>query len=173
MRIGIDIDDTVAQTYEVLKKELLKQNYDLSCYPNMYRKDPLVKELYLKKGSEISSLLPLKRNARRVINKLKDEGNEIYFITARGKEFYSDAYETTYNWLIKKRIKFDKLIVGADDKAKTCVEYNINIFIDDAVKHVLKVKEQDIRGIVYTSRYNKDIKDLERITDWDELLDIL
>lgn len=173
MRIGIDIDDTVAKTYETMRIELLKQGYDLDTYDNIYHKHPLVEEIYGKRSDELSLVLPLKKNAKEIINTLKKQGNEIYFITARSKKFYQNAYNTTYNWLINNGIMFDKLIVEAAKKDAICEENNIDLFIDDSIEHVKSVNEKNIRGIIYTSRYNKDIKELERINDWNELLDVI
>ena len=59
------------------------------------------------------------------------------------------------------------------DKDDVCEEYNIDLFIDDSIDHVRSANKKNIRGILYTSKYNKNIKDLERIDDWNELLDIL
>lgn len=173
MRIGIDIDDTVAQTYETIKKELLKQGYDLDTYDNIYHKNPLVEEIYTNRSDELSLVLPLKNNAKEIINKLKEQGNEIYFITARSRKFYQDAYNTTYTWLINNGIEFDKLIVEAGKKDAICEENNIDLFIDDSIDHVKSINDKNIRAIIYTSRYNIDAKDLERINDWNELLDII
>ena len=57
-----------------------------------------------------------RENAVEVINKLKNDGNEIIIITARDSEFHDDPYKYSKDWLDKNNIYYDKLVVNARNK---------------------------------------------------------
>lgn len=71
--------------------------------------------------------------------------------------------------LIKGANYKDKFIVG---KKEECQKHNINIFIDDKIKHVKKVSEVGIKSLLFDNVYNKDCP-IKRIYSFKELLDIL
>jgi len=49
-----------------------------------------------------------------------NNGIEIVVITARNNTYYKDALNMTLNWLNKEKIPSSKLIINAQNKAKTC-----------------------------------------------------
>ena len=71
--------------------------------------------------------------AKEVINQLRKDSNEIYFITARHKSNKFDIEETTKKWLKSNDIKYEKIYLTVLDKAKVVKENNIDIFIDDNI----------------------------------------
>lgn len=182
MRIGIDIDDTICNTWECLipyvskyfnidKKKLIygdkpydfmwETNYDEYCkFARIYYK--LLAPKYR-----------LKNNARKIINKLKQEKNEIIFITARSNNGFDDPYKISYDYLIKKNIKFDKLIVGAKDKGSICKEENIDIFIDDSIDNCEKIVSYNIKVLLFNSKYNKNCKKYTRVYNWNQVYKII
>ena len=77
---------------------------------------------YYKNVLEECTVMP---NADEVIRKLKNEGNEIYFITARLTNISNcNTEEITKKSLEKFNIPYDKLIVNASDKLEVCKENN-------------------------------------------------
>ncbi|MDD3187598.1 MAG: hypothetical protein PHD02_03955 [Bacilli bacterium] len=172
MRIGIDIDDTVAETYDFLKEEMLKRGIDLDSSKEFYFLSEDVKKFYLEKSDELSPFIPTKENAVRTINNLKHKGHNIYFITARGG-YYKNPYEITYNWLKDSGFEFDDLITGAGRKDTVCEELNIDLFIDDSIDHIKEVSNKGIRTIIFTAKYNEEFSESERINNWRDLEDIL
>ena len=101
MNIGIDIDDTISNTYEYLfpyaqqytinelKKEI--KNVNRNALDHMYTttfhnwNKEEEKEFFRKYYKEILNKVQPKEYAVEVINKLKKQGHKIYLITARFK----------------------------------------------------------------------------------------
>lgn len=170
MRIGIDIDDTVAKTYETINKIIKKKyNYDLEKFDRIYFSNDLVKKLLLEENEYIDSLIEPKENAVSVVNSLKDKGWEIYFITARNDKYYDNAYLSSYNWLKKHGFKFDKILTSASNKAEVCIKNNIDIFIDDSINHYKNVTKKGIKSYLFTSYLNKLYTVNDRVDNWSKI----
>ena len=101
--------------------------------------------------------------AREIIKKLKEEGNNIYIITARNEEglpaeAYGKMQQFTKTWLDKNNIMYDKLIFAPDDeKINQCIENNVDVMIEDSPRNILSISSR-IPVIKYNCRYNDKIK---------------
>ena len=119
MNIGIDIDDTVSNTQEFklahgveycvneLKEfNLIKPNeayaIDIFGWDNETEKK-FFNDYFIEKMIDIQP----KILAKEVINKLKDEGHNIYFITARNDNIISNSLQVSKEWLDKNEFKYD------------------------------------------------------------------
>jgi len=182
MKIGIDIDDTITDTmlyltkfiasYFNLDENYLKDNniYYINLPDNIKNKE---KEFCYNVFEEELMNIPIKNNAKNIINKLKKEGNEIIIITARDHETYKNPVEQTEKQLKKFGINYDKLICTRDKK-KACLDEKIDIFIDDSMSNLLKVKEVVKKVYLFTSPYNKDYKvEYERVDEWTLLYELI
>lgn len=186
MNIGIDIDDTISNTFEIslpiaekYVKNVLKKDVkpDFSnVIDHFYIKNifKLTKEEDLefwdKNYTAVTKAVKPKESAVKVINKLKKEGNNIFIITARWDTESASAYEVSKKWLEENNICYDKLIIGADDKGEIAKELGVDIFIDDSSKHCESVSKQGIKTYIFTSVMNKNYKaiDFDRVNSWDE-----
>ena len=159
MRIGIDIDDTMTDIKEKLTKAAIKyakslnkdiQNIDNNDIVDIYNNGNIYQKLFNFNYEELKYFLGTiqeeitdnafpRENCVEVINKLHNDGNEIYIITARDKEFHEDPYLQSKEWLEKNSIYYDKLIVNARDKKIACLENNIALLIDDSISNCLNV----------------------------------
>ena len=184
MRIGIDIDDTTVVTVksmikyadiydrEQLGKKGINGNFGL--IQNRYYLQALYgwsKEEKFAFFAGALVFLPLP-NAPEVIRKLREEGNEIFFITARLNNIKNCDTETiTQNTLNENNIPYDKLIVNASDKLKVCQEYGIDIFIEDSFDTCKELQENGIKSYLMTTKMNENIEtgDIERVSCWDEI----
>ena len=184
MRIGIDIDDTISNTASYLieeavvydrlyKKKGVVDNtaYDFCDIFNWKKNDKYDFYKYIYQN-EIHQM-PIKPHAKEVINKLKKEGHKIYIITRRDFDIYKDPYKASKNWLKKNKIKFDKLIVRAEDKGKACKELNVDIFIDDLPSNCERVLEEQVNVLMFDTPYNKDEKRFNRVVSWEEIYNIV
>ena len=106
MRIGIDIDDTITNTWNYLIPMFSKKfNIPIDKIkelPPYYGaiKESVSLEDYFKSMREYEHLMqdvPLKADVKDILTKLKADGNTIIFITARGNNGYSDPYLITKN----------------------------------------------------------------------------
>lgn len=183
MRIGIDIDDTITDTWSYMVP-IYSQVFNIPVeelsnslpYYNSVKKLNLTVEEYFKimqpYYEENTLNIPIKKDAKEVINALKKEGHKIIFITARGK-MYREPASITEVYLEKNGIMYDKLITNATDKATICKNENIDLFIDDSYKHCLSVSSVGIKVLMYNANYNKNIKEFNHIASWNEVYDYI
>ncbi len=101
MRIGIDIDDTICKTREMVEVKLSEYcminnlNYD-----EVYNNEIMMEKFYDEKLEEIYKYADPKKNVVDVLRRLRNKGNEIYIITARGAQIRTDIdyYKVTLEW---------------------------------------------------------------------------
>lgn len=181
MNIGVDIDDTITNTYETLltiismkyglnHKKLISQKLGYAeVYSNLDNFDLYKKDLFYMMARSVT----LKENVVEIIKKLKEEGNNIIFITARNYDDYVDPYKVSIDYLRKNNIPFDKLFVDVYDKGSLCKKENIDIFIDDNVRNCNSVKDVGIRTIQFDTDFALKIDDVEHVSSWNELYELL
>ncbi len=182
MRIGIDIDDTITDSWNFLIP-FFSERYDIpaetlkTSFPYFRAVENLMtKEEYFQNirdlcNNEIINA-PLREGAYEYINKLYDEGNEIIFITARGIE-YDNAYRLTKDYLRKMHIPYSKIIVSAYNKSIPCLEEKIDLFIDDSIVHCKEVAETGIKTLLYETPYNKIDETLNHIKSWKKVYEYI
>lgn len=184
MRIGIDIDDTMTDSTKVVREYINK--YD-ECYcddkhliNNLesiirgFLVDETTKNFFQDHSLEMAYDIKIKDNVKYIIDKLRDEGNEIYIITARSDKFYRNAQELCKDYLKKHDINYDKLITSQTFKVETCKNENIDLMIDDAIDTVENVNKEGIKSILFTSEINKDKEThVKRVSNWLELYDVI
>lgn len=191
MRIGIDIDDTLTDTYELifnyaqyftaneLKKEInqvdrekIKDRFTKN-FHNWSKEDD---EVFFDKYYEtIVSNVRIKPFAKEIIDKLRDEKNEIYFITARFLSNKFDIEQATKKWLEENEIEYEGIYLNVSDKAKIIKENNIDILIDDNINNCLNAVENGIKTYIMDSLVNYSFKDerIERIYSWPHLYQVI
>jgi uncharacterized HAD superfamily protein len=175
MRIGIDIDDTITNTYEDILKEVSsyykidynnlisnKVNYDM-LYNSLKDYDVFCKKYYEKIIENVS----LKENVVEVLERLNKK-YEIIFITARNKNEYNDPYLITKKYLDKNKIPYDGIYTEVINKGKFCYENNIDIFIDDSIKNCNDTLNYKINTIIFDNIYNKNCN-IKRLYNWLEI----
>lgn len=114
----------------------------------------------------------LMMNANKVLKKLKEEGNEIYFITARLTNINNcNTEEITKNTLKESNIEYDKLIINASDKLKVCEDEGIELFVEDSYDTCKELAENGIKSILMTTKMNQKIEagNIPRVHNWDEV----
>lgn len=173
MRIGLDIDDTICYTNRVLMKyadiynkehgnrKLLKR--DTNNFSEVYGWDDdevytFFRTYYLDALKEIEP----KEDVKEVLEKLREEGHKIIFITVRNDKECGgegEAHRITTEWLNKYEIPYDELNLDIHDKKAFCKEHNIDVFMDDSIKTVSAVKELGIKTFIAMNNFNLDFKD--------------
>lgn len=178
MKIGIDIDDTMADTFDYLMpyiaeffnidiKYLKDNNISYSNLPEEMKEREL--EFAKKYYDKIIPDTPFKAKVTEYIDKIKALGHEIIVITARDKTLYTDEYKTTIEELQNNNIHYDKLICNFD-KAKICKTEKIDLLIDDSITNCNKVNELGIEVILFSSKANvNDKTSLYRVNNWKDV----
>lgn len=193
MNIGIDIDDTISETFETLlpysqkytiedlnKESKIDFRADLSnhfyiVYMNNWTENEAI-NFWNKYYAEILKKVNIKTFAANVINKLKDQGHKIYLITARWDMPGDNIKEITEKWLEEKEVKYDELIINASDKTKLVEENKIDIFIDDSFNNCKSIAENtNSKVYMMTSRVNGNLNDdkVKRVFSWPEVYDLI
>lgn len=193
MNIGIDIDDTISETFETLLPYAQKYTIDdLKRTSKIELDTNSVDHLYIvhmngwgeeeainfwsKYYGEILSNLNIKKFASDVIKKLKDEGHKIYLITARWDMPNDNIKEITKKWLEEKEVEYDELIINASDKAKLVKEKEIDLFIDDSFKNCKSIVDNtDAKVYMMSSRVNENLNDerIRRVFSWPEIYNLI
>lgn len=118
--------------------------------------------------------------APQILEKLQEEGNKIFIITARNEsgmppEYEGKMQELTKKWLLDNNIKYKKLIFTDDtNKLKNCIENNIDVMVEDSPINIKNIS-QKIKVIKFDCQYNKDIdgKNILTAYSWYHIYDII
>lgn len=180
MKIGIDIDDTITDSYDIITsayayctKSTQKTfiNNKLSYY-DLEKNYPNYKDFTIKAFSKIMPYAKVKNKAKEVIDKLHEMGYIIEIVSARNTTEYEDPYGITYNYLKKNNIYFDKLNVSIKDKGKFCKENNINVLIDDSIDNLNDALKYGIKTIIFNNVFNENEENFTRVNSWTDILNI-
>lgn len=184
MRIGIDVDDTITNSYDSIM-DLIGKKYSINSeklkeagttYYDIMADNINFPDYDKFCASNFESLLsnvPLKEGAKEVINKLHEEGHQIVIISARNDKEYLNPYMTTYMYLVKHDILFDKIFVNILNKGEFCKIKKIDLFIDDSVINCKSAVNSGIRTFLFDNTFNKKNIDLKRVYNWNEIYDIV
>ncbi len=189
MKIGIDIDDTTFLTVKSMLKYADKFEEEISGIPTnrdsfgliknryylkaLYGWDDKTKfdffDKYYKNVLEECTMLP---NADKIIKKLKEEGDIIYFVTARLMNIKNcDTEEITKKSLQDFDIPYDSLNLHISDKLKFFKENQMDLCIEDSYETCRELTDNGIKSILMTTKMNADIDDTEitRVNNWNEI----
>lgn len=187
MNIGIDIDDTISNTYDVLfnyaqKYTIIDKNKEIkdvnrNATTHMYAKtfhnwnDEEEKECLDKYYENVVKEVKPKMFSAEIINKLKSEGNKIFLITARFKSEKFDVKELTLKWLKENNINYDELIMDAQNKVEIAQEKNIDIFVDDSISNCEAMANAGIKTYMMDFIINCNYKNekVTRVYSWPHL----
>lgn len=192
MNIGIDIDDTISNSFESVFTNAQKSDIEFgnSGDPKQYGKiadNNYIETMYPEWSKEQTDLFweryfidmltiaTPKDEVAEILKKLKQEGNNIIIITSR-YEFEEDSHlvqNYTQKWLEKNNIVYDKLVMNAQNKLNASKENDVEMFIDDSVAHCRNVQSCGIITFLYTSTCNQAVEanDLQRVYSWPQIYD--
>ena len=191
MKFVIDLDDTISDTdgysEQYIKNFIAENNLPIKFLNSTVRfadaKFDWTRETairwYKKYGDEMMLHFPIKGNAVKIINSLYAKGHEIIICTARDIDWHTDPEGITKQWLEDVGLKYTKLYVGRFDKEKVCEEENADVFIDDdlgIVSRVKKLLQNKVKTFLVTSNYNKDMQITDgviRVSNFTEILNCL
>ena len=183
MRIGVDIDNVLSNFNEILLnkyiehdksingKGIVNQDVDIR---DMFNWDKEYEEKFYKENIEyFASLFEPIEECSKYVKLLKEEGNIIYIISGRDNGEYSNPYKMTIDWLKKYDIVYDKLFLvdayNSHSKTEICLEYNIDVMIDDSKRMCKDIKDNGIRALLMDTPYNRDTNEFERVNSWKEI----
>lgn len=176
MRIGIDIDGVLTDierfVADYLSKYCIENNIEYKIGESSYNVHETF-NISKEQGNNFwdTCIEDYAKNekarpfAREVIEKLKQEGNEIYIITARWGTSRDDEKgnkmrETVKNWLCEYKIPYDKLIFSKAEKERKSdeiIENKIDLMIEDNPNNINEISKI-IPVICYHAEYNNKCK---------------
>ncbi|NYF24862.1 HAD family acid phosphatase [Sporosarcina sp. JAI121] len=185
MKIGFDIDDTLINLREhafQIYNTKLNRTVELELFHALDKVE--IHELFdmtAEQGNEMwnSSLeeiyftsCPPYPDAVKTLQRLDREGHEIYYITARPKVHG----ERTIEWMIENKFPVDKdrFYYGMKDEDKVNIiqELNLDYYFDDKPAVLETLKNRPVKLFAKSQSYNRHL-DIQRITEWSELFDLL
>lgn len=189
MKIGIDIDDTTFITVKAMLKYADKFQEEISGLTTnrnnfglinnryylkvLYGWDDKTKfaffNKYYKNVLEECEMLP---RASEIIQKLKDDGNSIHFITARLTNIHNcNTEKITIESLNKFNIPYDSLDISIKDKLSFCRKNNIDILIEDSYETCKELNDAGFKTLLMTTKMNSNIIDdnITRVNSWEEI----
>lgn len=186
MKIGIDIDGVLTDIekwqldygskfyYENYHKGIVNyKGYETDeIFDSSHEIDGLFWNKYFK---DYSMNIEVRKFASEVISKLKNDGYEIYIITARGS-FLSHSSsvmdkdeneQIVKDWLNENNIYYDQIIFSPEDKLSICISNKIDIMIEDKVDNINKISSK-IPVICYNAGYNEECigKNIYKVYSW-------
>ena len=187
MRIGLDIDNVILETDEEILKEMLiedknKRNKGIInnnadyIFLGMFDWSKEEIDAFLNtKMEDIAKNLKPKKDAKYYIDKLIDDGHEIYLISNRSNKQYQNDYLTTKKNLEVNDIKYNKLIITeSNDKSKECLDEKIDLMIDDRASNCMKLLDKNINCLLFKTKYEKrSFNNLNSVSSWHELYEYI
>lgn len=189
MRIGIDIDGVLTDferwQLDVGSKFFSKYNKTIVNHIGYSVREvfgvskDLSSKFWNEHLFEYATDEPARKYASEIIEKLRDENNEIFIITARfltdqDTEQGDKMRKVVIKWLKKQNIPYDKIIFSPEDKMEICLENNIDLMIEDCVDNINKISKK-IPVICWHAGYNKDCKgkNIYRAYSWYDVYGII
>lgn len=183
MRIGIDIDGVLTDIERFIAdygtKYCIENNLQINIKEGEYDEFKTfnwTEEQGIKFWNEYivyyATKYPARDFAAEVIKKLKEEGHEIYIVTARNdygvpKEYNGKMRDFVTQWLKNNNIYYDKIIYTEESKLPYCVGNYIEVMIEDWDKNVKEISTK-IPVLCFDCGYNKNVegKNITRVYSW-------
>ena len=183
MRIGVDIDNVLSNFNEILLNKYIEHDKSINgkgivnqdvYIRDMFNWDKEYEKNFYKENIEyFASLFEPIEECYKYVKLLKEEGNTIYIISGRDNGEYSNPYKMTIDWLKKYDIVYDELFLvdayNSHSKTEICIEYNIDVMIDDSKRMCKDIKDNGIRALLMDTPYNRDTNEFERVNSWKEI----
>ena len=192
MNIGIDIDDTIANTFEVMFAYSQKYTAeDLKRSDKIIELEDIKTHFYcqaMHSWSKEEEIEFFKKYYEKILietkpftcsietlEELRKLGHKIILITARFEVSSFDVKELTIKWLKKYNVPYDKLIINASTKVEAVLKNSIDIFVDDSYKNCKEVSDAGIKSLIMDTKCNRGIKDekIERVYSWPHIKQII
>lgn len=187
MIIGIDIDNTITYTTEMIMHYagIFGRERGLNTVPNLseyYLEEALgwssesVEEFFNIYLESIYREVWPKEQVSETIERLQKD-HRIVLITSRNYRFPS-IEEVTREWLKRNHIAYDELVLNATpdmyhfSKVAVCMQYGVNIMIEDH-HELARELSSFIPVVLFDYPYNREVEsdNIFRVSNWPEAYD--
>jgi uncharacterized HAD superfamily protein len=176
MRIGVDIDGVIADSYTVWLQELnryygkniaILEHYDMHLAFDIPYDD--MNEFFIQNTAHLYNLPQPMQGAKEGIQTLLTKGHEVIYITARVPE----EKEVTINWLQKHEIPHEHVVfAGFNSKADLVNQWGMHVFIEDYLVNAQTIADSGVPVLLLNAAYNQGELPTEiiRCHSWQDLL---
>lgn len=178
LKIGLDIDGVVADSFPVFVEELNKHygktvtkldNYDMTKVYNVPWDD--ISKFFDDNMEYLFNAPKPMKGAVEGIKSLLAQGHEIIYVTARN---CGAEERVTLKWMKKNKIPYNKILfVGAASKTFAVREQRIDVFVEDFMGNALEIAAIGVPVLLLDAPYNqgKLPNGVIRCKDWSDILD--
>lgn len=178
MRIGIDIDDTICRTTEKVQEKMEEyakmrkiEILDIINYDDI-NDDFMCQYLPI-----IYKEAVIKHDAKDVIRRLRNKGNEIYIITGRSQKktpSLENPLIVTEEWLNKNNVEVDGIFCSAygETKADVCKREGIDLMIDDDPYNYKMIVGNGGKCLLFDDRDKFELRN-DYVSSWLEIEDYI
>lgn len=185
MKFGFDIDDTLINLREHafhLYNKKLNQNVGIEHFHALDKVE--IHELFGMTAEEGGKMwngsleeiyftsCPSYPDAVETLQRLENDGHEVYYITARPKKHG----ERTMEWMIEQGfpVHKDRFFYGMNDEDKVHIikDLELDYYFDDKPAVLETLSDCQLNLYAKTQSYNQHL-DIPRIENWSDLFDLL
>jgi len=180
MRLGVDIDGVVADTFPLLVGELNKffqvdlALRDVNDY-NIFKVYGLNEaEILQFLGAKEKTIMegPAVKDGAVECLRVLDQKHTIYLVSAR----YEKYRPQTEEWLRKHAVPYHGLVLlGSHDKREVCRRMAVDLFIEDSLKNAHQLSACGIPVLLFDAPYNQgELPSLvRRCHSWEEIISLI
>lgn len=172
MKVGIDIDDVVAEYVHDFLRWLnhvsgVELNYDTLLDENLYSlpaKKEDIDEAFRLSHMHLRNLTPAHRAALNIRDIVLD-GHDVTFVTSRDPKYR----RVTLEWLYGRDMLLGSVLM-TPYKGHMCRKMGIDVMIEDMPKHLMRCQASGIPTIVFDQPWNgRTLYANERVYYWDQV----
>lgn len=120
---------------------------------------------------ELSKTTPFNPLAVEIINRLVDEGHELYIISNRGL-IHEEAITVIEERFKKANLKFTHLFWKIDDKTEILLDNNMNVIIDDAPEVCEEAVNNGLIALYFREKDSRKLEEnnqLYEVDNWGQI----
>lgn len=176
MRIGVDIDGVISDSYTVWLGELnqyygknisVLEDYEMHLVFDVPWDD--MNNFFVQNVEKLFMLPHPMKGAKQGIESLLAEGHEVIYVTARSTE----EEEVTLRWMDKYRIPYENILFsGLKSKVELVKQWQLEFFIEDYMKNAKAIADSGVPVLLLNASYNQGelSKGIKRCKNWMEIV---
>lgn len=176
MRIGIDIDGVVSDSYRAWVRELNQhfgtnilelKNYNL-CVDFGVSWEEMGK-FFEENVAYLFQIPEPMAGAKEGIERLLNKGHEITYVTARSL----NQKEYTLNWMKKHKIPHEEILfTGMESKVDYILKWDLEVMLEDFLGNAQEIAEAGVPVLLLDASYNQGElpAGIIRCQDWQEIV---
>lgn len=176
MRIGVDIDGVISDSYPAWLGELNRhygknitvlEDYEMHLVFDVPWDD--MNKFFVQNIEKLFDIPKPIKGAKEGIESLLKAGHEIIYITARSQE----EEELTFRWMKKHEIPHEQILFsGFKSKVDLVKQWNLELFIEDYMVNAKAIAELGIPVLLLDASYNQGElpTGVQRCFDWQDIL---